>query len=68
MKNIKIFNSFNSFKKIFKSKVDYTMSAITGIQGLKPTIEMIKYSKKIAIANKEAIICGWNIIEKNLKK
>ena len=67
-KNIKIFNSFNSFKKIFKRKVDYTMSAITGIQGLEPTIEIIKYSKKIAIANKEAIICGWNLIEKNLKK
>ncbi len=67
-KNIKIFNSFNAFKKIFKSKVDYTMSAITGIQGLKPTIEIIKHSKKIAIANKEAIICGWNLIEKNLKK
>jgi 1-deoxy-D-xylulose-5-phosphate reductoisomerase len=44
------------------------MSSITGIQGLKPTIDIIKYSKKIAIANKESIICGWNLIEKKLKK
>ena len=44
------------------------MSSISGIQGLKPTIEIIKYTKKIAIANKEAIICGWDLIEKNLKK
>ena len=44
------------------------MSAITGIEGLKPTIDMIKYTKKIAIANKESIICGWNLIEKKLKK
>ena len=44
------------------------MSSITGIQGLKPTIDIIKYSKTIAIANKEAIICGWNLINKNLKK
>ena len=44
------------------------MSSITGIQGLKPTIDIIKYSKTIAIANKEAIICGWNLIDKNLKK
>ena len=44
------------------------MSSITGIQGLKPTIDIIKYSKKIAIANKESIICGWDLIEKNLKK
>ena len=67
-KNLKIFNNFNSFKKIFKSKIDYTMSSITGIRGLQPTIEIIKYSKKIAIANKEAIICGLDLIEKNLKK
>ena len=67
-KNCKIFNNFNSFKKIFKSKIDYTMSSITGIRGLQPTTEIIKYTKKIAIANKEAIICGWDLIEKNLKK
>ena len=65
---IKIFNDFESFKKIFKKKIFYTMSSISGIEGLKPTIEMIKYTKNIAIANKEAIICGWNLIEKELKK
>ena len=67
-KNIQIFNNFNNFKKIFKKKIDYTMSSIMGIQGLRPTIDIIKYSKKIAIANKESIICGWDLIEKNLKK
>ncbi len=65
---IKIFNNFESFKKIFKKKIHYTMSSISGIEGLKPTIEIIKYTKNIAIANKEAIICGWNLIEKELKK
>ena len=67
-KNIKIFNNFNNFNKIFKKKIDYTMSAITGIEGLLPTINIIKHCKKIAIANKESIICGWDLIEKNLKK
>ena len=67
-KNINIYNDFNNFKKIFKKKIDYTMSSISGIQGLKPTIEIIKYSKRIAIANKEAIICGWDLIEKRLDK
>ena len=67
-KKINIYNDFNNFRKIFKKKVDYTMSSIVGIQGLKPTIDIIKYSKKIAIANKESIICGWDLIEKNLKK
>ena len=39
------------------------MSSITGIDGLQPTIQSIKYTKKIAIANKESIICGWNLIK-----
>ncbi len=67
-KNMNIYNDFNNYKKIFKNKIDYTMSSISGIQGLKPTIEIIKYTKKIAIANKEAIICGWDLIEKRLDK
>ena len=44
------------------------MSAITGIAGLKPTLDIIKFSKTIAIANKESIICGWQFIYKALKK
>ena len=67
-KKIKIFNNFNNFNKIFKKRIDYVMSSISGIEGFKPTIEIIKYTKKIAIANKEAIICGWDLIEKQLKK
>ena len=67
LKNIKLYNSFNDFDKILKSKkIDYIMSAITGIEGLNPTLNIIKYTKKIAIANKEAIICGWNLIQKKL--
>ena len=44
------------------------MSSISGICGLEPTIKIIKHTKKIAIANKEAIICGWHLIKKDLKK
>ncbi|MDA7811671.1 1-deoxy-D-xylulose-5-phosphate reductoisomerase [Candidatus Pelagibacter sp.] len=68
-KNINIYKNFASFNKMFKNKkVDYTMSAITGLQGLKPTLDIIKFTKVIAIANKESIICGWNLIKKDLKK
>ena len=38
--------------------------AIPGIAGLKPTIELVRKSKKILLANKESIICGWNFIKK----
>ena len=68
-KKYKIYNKFNCFNKIFnKRKIDYTMCAISGFEGLDPTLDIIKYSKKIAIANKESIICGWELIKKNLTK
>ena len=67
-KKTNIFNDFLSIDKIFKNKVDYVMSSISGIEGLSPTIQIIKHTKKIAIANKEAIICGWNIIKNELDK
>ena len=51
-------------KKIHFKKSDITIAAIPGIAGLKPTIELTKISKKILIANKESIICGWNLIKK----
>ena len=66
--NIKIFNNYDCFNKIFKKKIDYVMSSISGINGLIPTIKIIKFTKKIAIANKESIICGWHLIKKDLKK
>ena len=54
------------YKSLTKS--DITLSAIPGLDGLTPTIEMIKKSNKLLIANKESIICGWNIIKKLSKK
>jgi len=65
-KKIKIFNNFNNIENIIKKKIDYTMCSISGLEGLIPTLKMIKHTKRIAIANKEAIICGWNIIQKEL--
>tara|TARA_B110000027_G_scaffold119578_1_gene132369 strand:+ start:1292 stop:2455 length:1164 start_codon:yes stop_codon:yes gene_type:complete len=68
-KNINVYNNFNNLNKIFKNKkIDYTMCAISGFEGLRPTIDVIKFTKVIAIANKESIICGWNLIKKKLHK
>jgi 1-deoxy-D-xylulose-5-phosphate reductoisomerase len=60
-----IINDLNLLKKI---KFDITIAAISGIAGLLPTLNIIKFSKKILIANKESIICGWKFIYKELKK
>ena len=60
-----IISDLNKLKKI---KFDITISAISGIAGLLPTLNIIKFSKKILIANKESIICGWKFINKEIKK
>ena len=66
--NIKVFNSFDKLNTIFKKKIDYVMNSITGIDGLYPSVKIIKYTRKIAIANKESIVTGWNLILRELKK
>ena len=68
-KKINIYNDYNNLDKILKNKkVDYTMSSITGLDGLEPTLNMIKKTKTLAIANKESIICAWNLIKRRLIK
>ena len=67
-KNFKIYNNLDNLNKIIKKKLDYCMCAISGLAGLKPTLSCIRLTKKIAIANKESIICAWNLIDKELKK
>ena len=44
------------------------MSAVSGLDGLKYNLMIIKHTKKILLANKESIICGWNLIKKQLTK
>ena len=60
-KKIKVLNNFETIN--LKYKTDITVSSIPGIAGLLPTIIMTKLSKKILIANKESIICGWELIK-----
>ena len=65
---IKVYPGNTSLTKIIPKKIDYTMSAVVGLAGLQPTIDAVKVSKIVAIANKETIICGWNILSKLVRK
>ena len=67
-KNLKVHKNFDNLEQFIKKKIDYTMCAITGLEGLKPTLKIVKHTKTIAIANKESIICGWCLINKQLQK
>ena len=67
--NIRFHKSFSIINKLFKKKeIFYSMISIVGIDGLEPSLKLIKYTQNIAIINKESLICGWNLISKELKK
>ena len=67
--NIRFHKSFSIINKLFKKKeIFYSMVSVVGIDGLEPSLRLIRYSKNIAIINKESLICGWNLISKELKK
>ena len=66
---INFYNDFSILDKIFRNKeINYTMSSIVGIPGLSPSLKSIKFSQNIAIVNKESLVCGWNLINRELKK
>ena len=64
---VKIYNKFSNFN-LKNLKFDITISAIVGIAGLEPTIKFTNISKKVLLANKESVICGWHILKKICKK
>ena len=64
----KVYTGDIPINKIVSNKLDYTISAVVGLAGLQPTIDAIKTSRRVAIANKETIICGWEILSRYIKK
>ena len=67
-KKINLYLGIRNINKIIKNKVKYSINAISGINGLEPTLKIISKSENILIANKESIICGWHLIKKKLIK
>ena len=67
-KKIKLHLGLGKINEIIKKKVHFCVNAISGLDGLEPTLKLIPFSKNILIANKESIICGWDLINKRLKK
>lgn len=48
--------------EVAKIKVDLTINGLVGISGLKPTINAIKSKNNIALANKETLVAGGEIV------
>lgn len=68
-KNIKIFYGKDGIEEISKLiDFDIAVSALVGIAGLKPTYNMIKNGKDVALANKEVLVTAGELIMKVAKE
>lgn len=66
--NIKIYVGDDEICELASQPHDTTISAIVGVAGLKPTMAALNGTKKLALANKESIICAGSIILEKAKK
>ncbi|TNE39074.1 MAG: 1-deoxy-D-xylulose-5-phosphate reductoisomerase [Alphaproteobacteria bacterium] len=48
--------------------VDWVMAAIVGAAGLAPTLSAIRTGATIALANKESLVCGGDLVIEHVKK
>ena len=67
-KKIKVYFNVKEALQDERKKINFGISAISGIDGMEPTLNIIKHVENLGIANKESIICGWKFIRKELKK
>ena len=68
-KNINIFCGNEGMEEISKlTDFDISISALVGIAGLRPTYNMIKNGKTVALANKEVLVAGGELIMKTAKE
>ena len=50
------------------SKVDTVLTAVVGMVGLRPTLAAIQSGRRIAIANKEPLVCAGELVMQNAKE
>lgn len=63
-----IISGKDSALELCQIQTDIIVNGIVGFAGLKSTIRAIENNQKLALANKESIVCGWHLIENLLKK
>jgi 1-deoxy-D-xylulose-5-phosphate reductoisomerase len=66
---IKVYFGESGMEEISKrTDFDIAVSALVGIAGLSPTYNMIKNGKTVALANKEVLVTGGELIMKTAKE
>jgi len=49
-------------------RADTVVSAITGIDGLRPTLAAVRAGKRVALANKESVVVGGALLRKEARR
>lgn len=66
---IKIFKSKNGIEEIVnETDFDVLLNALVGAVGFRPTVAALKRNKRVALANKESLVIGGDIISSLLKE
>ena len=66
--DIKVLCGEEGICEVASKPADMLLNSIVGIAGLKPTLEAIKTKKDIALANKETLVTGGDIVKKAIKE
>lgn len=66
--DIKVLSGLDGICELAQGKGDTVLNSIVGIAGLKPTLAAIKAKKTIALANKETLVTGGEIVNRELKE
>ena len=66
--NIKVLSGLDGICELAQGEGDTVLNSIVGIAGLKPTLTAIKAKKTIALANKETLVTGGEIVNRELKE
>lgn len=67
-KKIKIFSGEKGLEEFSSIKSDISLMAISGISCLKPLLTHLKFTKRVALANKESVITAGVLIFHEAKK
>lgn len=66
--DVKVLSGSDSICEIAAGDGDTVLNSIVGIAGLRPTMAAIKAGKTLALANKESLVTGGELVKKALQK
>lgn len=66
--DIKVFSGADGVKELAGGDGDIVLNSIVGIAGLRPTLAAIEAGKTIALANKETLVTGGEIVNRKARE